>query len=77
LVVSVALIALVGIVAIVVLKLPAAQKGQNIIAIATASFGVIGAIVGAYFGVSSSNRAAEIVRSTRAASGQRRSSAGG
>src|SRR5437660_7267459 len=63
-VVSVALVSLVVIVAIVILSLPTAQKGQNIIAIAAASFGVIGAIVGAYFGVSSSNRAAEIIRST-------------
>jgi hypothetical protein len=59
---GVALVALVGVVAIAVLALPDDQKGQNIIAIATASFGVIGAIVGAYFGVSSANRAAEIVR---------------
>ena len=59
---AVALIALVGVVAIAVLTLPDEQKGQNIIAIASASFGVIGAIVGGYFGVSSANRAAEIVR---------------
>lgn len=59
---GIALVALVGIVAIAVLTLPDDQKGQNIIAIASASFGVIGAIVGAYFGVSSANRAAEIVR---------------
>jgi hypothetical protein len=58
---SIALIALVGIVAVAVLTLPDEQKGQNIIAIASASFGVIGAIVGAYFGVSSANRAAELV----------------
>jgi hypothetical protein len=57
----VALVALVGVVAITVLALPDDQKGQNIIAIAGSSFGVIGAIVGAYFGVSSANRAAEIV----------------
>ena len=57
----VALLALVGVVAIAVLALPDDQKGQNIIAIASASFGVIGAVVGAYFGVSSANRAAEIV----------------
>jgi hypothetical protein len=62
LVACVALVALVGVVAISVLALPDDQKGQNIIAIASASFGVIGAIVGAYFGVSSANRAAEIVR---------------
>ena len=59
-----ALAALVGVVAIAVLTLPDDQKGQNIIAIATASFGVIGAIVGGYFGVSSANRAAEIVGET-------------
>jgi hypothetical protein len=62
---GVALIALVGVVAISILSLPDDQKGQNIIAIASASFGVIGAIVGAYFGVSSANRAAEIIRETR------------
>jgi hypothetical protein len=60
-----ALAALVGVVAITVLTLPGDQKGQNIIAIATASFGVIGAIVGGYFGVSSANRAAEIVGATQ------------
>jgi hypothetical protein len=59
---AVALLALVGVVAITVLSLPDEQKGQNVIAIGSASFGVIGAIVGAYFGVTSANRAAEIVR---------------
>ncbi len=34
-----------------------ANKAQQIVAIVTAAFGVIGAIVGAYFGVSSSNEA--------------------
>jgi uncharacterized protein YybS (DUF2232 family) len=71
-VVSIALVALVTLVAVVVLELPAAQKDQNIIAVAIASFAVIGAIVGAYFGVSSSNRAAEIVRSIGARTAYRK-----
>lgn len=56
-----ALVAVVGIVVIVVLSLPSAQKSQNIIAIASASFGVVGAIVGGYFGVTAASRAGEIV----------------
>lgn len=73
-----ALVAVVLIVVIVVTALPAAQKGQNVIAIATAGFGVIGAIVGAYFGVSSANRAAELVQETGASqSGQRGFASGG
>jgi hypothetical protein len=60
----IALLALTGIVVVAVMTLPDEQKGQNIIAISSASFGVIGAIVGAYFGVSSANRAAEIVHGT-------------
>jgi hypothetical protein len=61
LVAAIALLALVAVVAVAIFQLPDDQKGQNIIAIASASFGVIGAIVGGYFGVSSANRAAEIV----------------
>src|SRR5215213_4122802 len=64
-----ALAAVVGVVAIVVLSLPSAQKGQNILAIASAGFGVIGAIVGAYFGVTAASRAAEIVRTAAADDG--------
>jgi Na+/proline symporter len=59
-----ALVAVVGIVGIVVLSLPSGQKAQNIMAIASSSFGVVGAIVGAYFGVSAASRAAEIVHAS-------------
>jgi uncharacterized membrane protein len=33
------------------------DKGANVVALASAGFGVIGAIVGAYFGVRAANRA--------------------
>ena len=61
-----ALMAVVGIVAIVVISLPSGQKSQNIMAIASSSFGVVGAIVGTYFGVSAASRAAEIVHTSGA-----------
>jgi len=59
-----ALVAVVGIVVVVVISLPSAQKSQNIVGIASASFGVVGAIVGGYFGVAAASRAAEIVRTS-------------
>ena len=69
LVASLALVGLVIIVAIAIISLPdkpaevQAQNGQSIVAIGAAAFGVIGATVGAFFGVTSAghslNRAAE------------------
>jgi hypothetical protein len=53
---------LIGVVAIAVLSLPDADKGPNIVAIATAALGVIGPIVGAYFGVRSAANAIEKVK---------------
>jgi hypothetical protein len=53
-----ALFTLVGIVAIGAVSLPSgAYKAQIVASIVTADFGVIGAIVGAYFRVSSSTEA--------------------
>ena len=65
-----ALVAWVGLVAVALIvgfaifKLPrgpGAEAGQNIVTIATASFGVVGAIVGAYFGVTASGNARDQV----------------
>ena len=39
-----------------------ASQGQNIVALATSAFGVIGAIVGAYFGVRAANRAVDKIK---------------
>ncbi len=64
---AIGLLVLLGIVAIAMLTLPDDRtKGQNIITLATAAFGVIGAVTGAYFGVRAANKAAErMERSTR------------
>jgi len=52
------LAALFGIMAFALSELPnGSSRGQNIVALSTAAFGVIGAIVGAYFGVRAANRA--------------------
>jgi hypothetical protein len=57
---AVGLLALLGIVAVALFTLPdEASKGQNVVALATSGFGVIGAIVGAYFGVRAANRAVD------------------
>jgi hypothetical protein len=49
-----------GIVAIAVITLPDGQtKAQNVIAVSSSAFGVIGTIVGAYFGVRAANRAVD------------------
>jgi hypothetical protein len=54
------LLALLGIIAVALFTLPdGANKGQNVVALATSGFGVIGAIVGAYFGVRAANRAVD------------------
>jgi hypothetical protein len=41
-------------------------QGQNIVALATSGFGVLGAIVGAYFGVRAANRAVDKIKSSGA-----------
>jgi hypothetical protein len=53
------LVALVAIVLIAVVKLPGTGKSQNIVAIASAAFGVIGAVVGAYFGIRAAKNAVD------------------
>jgi hypothetical protein len=61
--VSGAIVAAIGLVALVVIvfvaieELPSSSKSQNIVAIASSAFGVIGAIVGAYFGVRTAKNA--------------------
>jgi len=54
------LVVLFGVVAVAILTLPDdSTKSQNVIAVATSAFGVIGTIVGAYFGVRAANRAVD------------------
>ncbi len=53
-----ALASLCVIVGLAISELPAGEaRAEQIVAIATAAFGVIGAVVGAYFGVTASNAA--------------------
>jgi hypothetical protein len=60
------LLVLLGIVLIAISELPSgANKGSNIVAIASAGFGVLGAIVGAYFGVRAANRAVTKMSETK------------
>jgi hypothetical protein len=55
---AIGLLVLLGIMIVAMLEIPHdASKGSNVVALATAAFGVIGAIVGAYFGVRAANRA--------------------
>jgi uncharacterized membrane protein len=57
---GIGLFVLFGIVAIAILTLPDDNtKAQNVIAVASSAFGVIGTIVGAYFGVRAANRAVD------------------
>jgi membrane associated rhomboid family serine protease len=65
LVAGIGLVALVVIVLIAIASLPGAAKAQNIVAIATSAFGVIGAIVGAYFGVRAAKTAVDQSRENR------------
>jgi hypothetical protein len=59
---GIGLLVLFGIVAIAVLTLPDGDtKAQNVIAVVSSAFGVIGTIVGAYFGVRAANRAVDRV----------------
>jgi hypothetical protein len=57
---GIGLLVLFGIVAMAILTLPEGEtKAQNVIAVASSAFGVIGTIVGAYFGVRAANRAVD------------------
>ena len=57
---GIGLFVLFGIVAIAILTLPDdTAKAQNVTAVASSAFGVIGTIVGAYFGVRAANRAVD------------------
>jgi uncharacterized membrane protein len=57
---AIGLVVLFGIVAIAILTLPDDDtKAQNVIAVSSSAFGVIGTIVGAYFGVRAANRAVD------------------
>ncbi len=61
---AVGLLVLLGIMFFALTQLPSDNtRGQSIVALATSSFGVIGAIVGAYFGVRSANRAVDKIHS--------------
>jgi len=55
---AVGLLVLLGIVAMAIFALPSGTtKGQDVVTLSTAAFGVIGAVTGAYFGVHAANRA--------------------
>jgi hypothetical protein len=56
-----ALAALIAIVLVAIFQLPSASRSQNIVALSTAAFGVIGAVIGAFFGVRAANRATDKV----------------
>jgi uncharacterized membrane protein len=56
-----ALLVLLGIVYIALQELPDDNKSQNIVALSSSAFGVIGAVVGAYFGVRAAGNAMEKV----------------
>ena len=54
------LLVLFGVVAVAITTLPDdTTKSQNVIALASSAFGLIGTIVGAYFGVRAANRAVD------------------
>jgi hypothetical protein len=54
------LLVLFGVVAFAITTLPDdSTKSQNVIALASSAFGLIGTIVGAYFGVRAANRAVD------------------
>ena len=55
------LICLVLIVLIAITQLPATGKSQNVVALASAAFGVIGAVVGAYFGIRAAKNAVDSI----------------
>ena len=58
----VGLAALATVAGFAIFELPSAQKGANVVAIASPAFGVIGSIVGAYFGIRSAGKAVEQIR---------------
>jgi len=59
-VVTVGLLVLLGIIGIAILAVPDGDsKAQNITTLASAGVGVVGTIVGAYFGVRAANRAVD------------------
>jgi uncharacterized membrane protein len=63
---AIGLLVLFGIVALAVMTLPDDEtKAQNVIAVSSSAFGVIGTIVGAYFGVRAANRAVDKVHGTK------------
>jgi hypothetical protein len=59
------LLTLLGIVGLAVFKLPGTDKGPNIVAISSAAFGVIGSIVGAYFGIRAAGKGVDRVSGIR------------
>jgi amino acid transporter len=59
------LAALVAIAAVAIFSLPSGEKGANVVAISSSALGVIGPIVGAYFGVRSAANAIEQVKQSR------------
>jgi hypothetical protein len=56
------LAALVAVAGIAIFELPSAEKGPNVVAITSTALGVIGPIVGAYFGIRSAANAIEQVK---------------
>ena len=59
------LVVLFGVVAVAITTLPNdTTKSQNVIALASSAFGLIGTIVGAYFGVRAANRAVDKMKTT-------------
>ena len=77
LVAATGLLVLLGIVWIAVAALPEGnQKAQNVVAISSTAFGVIGAIVGAYFGVRTAGNAVERVVQSQAGGGDGGGAAG-
>lgn len=74
-VVMTGLLALVLIATVSLLLLTGNDDSQNVVTLATAAFGVVGAIVGAYFGVNASANARDAIKEV--ALGAQQSAAGG
>ena len=61
---SLGLLVLFGVVAVAITTLPDDEtKAQNVVALASTAFGLVGTIVGAYFGVRAANRAVDKMHS--------------